>query len=231
MRHSVSLFPLNKKIPGTELVPVAFVKLPKEKGGNTALELICSCGRKTIKTLSELVCRKVTSCRECAWKRRGRNRRFSYERFILEFNKKFTKSSYCKCWEWIASKNRDGYGTVSFNGKVMTSHRVAWIVNNGKIPLSTNVLHRCDNPSCVNPEHLFLGTQGDNIRDCVQKGRFTRSDRRGEKSAISPFKNGDILSIRQEAANGKSRSQIARERNCSRTSIDSIVNRKTWTHI
>ena len=77
------------------------------------------------------------------------------------------------CWTWTASRDRNGYGRLNFLGRSRLAHRVAWILTHGAIPLGTPcVLHECDNPPCVNPDHLFLGTQADNIHDAVQKGRL-----------------------------------------------------------
>lgn len=73
------------------------------------------------------------------------------------------------CWEWFGGRNGDGYGTTSFG---MSAHRVSFILHNGEIG-SAWVLHRCDNPSCVNPVHLFLGDNTANVRDMVAKGRHS----------------------------------------------------------
>ena len=78
------------------------------------------------------------------------------------------------CWEWIKAKDRFGYGYIKAGGKdrrMLKVHRVSYILNFGEIPKGMCVLHRCDNPSCVNPEHLSLGTQSDNVADCHNKGR------------------------------------------------------------
>jgi hypothetical protein len=82
------------------------------------------------------------------------------------------------CWEWTASRQRFGHGTKWHNGAVRLVHRIAWEEANGPIPHGLCVLHRCDNPSCVRPEHLFLGTKGDNNVDRNTKGR-SRSHNRG----------------------------------------------------
>jgi hypothetical protein len=84
------------------------------------------------------------------------------------------------CWEWTAFKNKSGYGSFSFRGGMIRTHRASWILTNGEIPKGegfhgTCVLHKCDNPSCVNPEHLFLGTQSENIQDRNIKGRTQRN--------------------------------------------------------
>ena len=80
------------------------------------------------------------------------------------------------CWVWISSKisskpNR-GYGRIWVNGKPELAHRISWEIANGPIPKGMQVLHRCDNPSCVRPDHLFLGTQRDNMQDSIEKGRW-----------------------------------------------------------
>ena len=77
------------------------------------------------------------------------------------------------CWEWQGMKKKDGlpYGLVKIFFRRFYAHRVAWELTNGPIPKGLNVLHRCDNPVCVRPSHLFLGTQADNIADMVSKGR------------------------------------------------------------
>ena len=75
------------------------------------------------------------------------------------------------CWEWTGHRSEDGYGTLRFNGQMQKAHRVAWQLTNGLIPDRFHVLHRCDNPPCVRPEHLFLGSNHDNVLDRHSKGR------------------------------------------------------------
>lgn len=76
-----------------------------------------------------------------------------------------------ECVEWTGAKNGDGYGSVRYRGRVMRAHRVAWERAYGPIPAGLQVLHRCDNPPCVNLNHLWLGTNTDNIHDAIAKGR------------------------------------------------------------
>lgn len=75
------------------------------------------------------------------------------------------------CWVWRGGKNRKGQGVVRYNGRNWVTSRLAWYLKHGQIPKGIFVCHKCDNPSCINPDHLFLGTPGDNIRDMIEKGR------------------------------------------------------------
>jgi hypothetical protein len=93
------------------------------------------------------------------------------------------------CWEWVAAKNEKGYGKFSI-GTTHTNlkaHRVSWMLANGSIPDGLFVCHRCDNPGCVRPDHLFLGTPKDNMIDKVRKGRGSMTFRAGK---LDPRSNG-----------------------------------------
>jgi len=96
------------------------------------------------------------------------------------------------CWEWIGRKNRFGYGLIGNRYKDVKAHRISYKIYIGKIPEGMLVIHSCDNPSCVNPEHLRLGTQKENIRDMVKKKRHSF----GEKNGQAKLTNAEVRKIR-----------------------------------
>lgn len=93
-----------------------------------------------------------------------------------------SKPSLNACWEWQGGKTSDGYGASAIRNKSALAHRVAWELANGPIPAGMEVCHRCDNPPCVNPAHLFLGSHADNIRDMFAKGRGNPGGNRKKRS-------------------------------------------------
>jgi len=97
---------------------------------------------------------------------------------------------------WTGYLNKDGYGTVWAFGKMTKAHRAAWQVANGPIPKGVYVCHRCDMPACIEVDHLFLGTQKDNMADCKSKGRL--SIRRGEESSAAKLTAQQASAIRDD---------------------------------
>lgn len=132
-----------------------------------------------------------------------------------------------KCWIWNSSKSKSGYGKIKFNGKDWRAHRLSYWIHKGKFSLNLRVCHSCDNPSCINPDHLFVGTDQENKDDQIRKNRHPK----GEKIGQSKLKNGDILIIREMSKNGISQQAIADKYGVVQTTISGIVRRKTWKHI
>ena len=115
---------------------------------------------------------------------------------IQRFWNKIDKSGgHDACWLWLGCCVRGGYGWFYWNGKYYQSHRIMWMITFGKIPDGLCILHKCDNPSCCNPDHLFLGTKKDNSDDKVRKGRQYHPN--GEKNGHCKITDLQVLEIRQ----------------------------------
>ena len=146
------------------------------------------------------------------------------------FLKRIVKKTTSGCWIFDSVKFKKGYGNFLLNRKQQIAHRVSWIIFRGAIPPKMSVCHRCDNPPCVNPNHLFIGTVKDNNRDCVKKGRWKNNGLIGENHPFSIFKPRDIRKIRallERISNYK----IARMYKCSPSTIRQIGERETWKHV
>ena len=136
------------------------------------------------------------------------------------------------CWNWLRGKEGHGYGMAWYKGKSVKANRVSWIVHNGNLPewdgygKGICVLHKCDNPACVNPNHLFLGTQKENIKDRQAKGRTARQ--LGEKHGMVKLKEKDIVLIRESKKSG---AEMAKLFMVSQATISLIKTRKRWGHI
>ena len=146
------------------------------------------------------------------------------------------------CWEWKASRHRFGYGRFGFQGGDERSHRVAWMLTNGAIPGGLCVCHKCDNPACCNPRHLFLGTKAENTADMNAKGRRrgkvpgpftdTTNFRRGEGVALARLTEADVRYIRKVwTGRWGQLSSLARQFNVRHSTIDLVVKRATWKHV
>jgi len=138
-----------------------------------------------------------------------------------------------ECWKWIAWKSK-GYGMFSFESKSVSSHRVSWFIHFGYLPsfnfyTKSLVLHHCDNKACVNPKHLFIGTQKDNVRDCVKKGRCIRAS--GERQHLSKLTEDQVKDIRAMRKIGLRYRSIAKMFSISINNSMKIVNIETWKHV
>lgn len=139
------------------------------------------------------------------------------------------------CLEWQAFRNKLGYGMFRWakeSKSMMLAHRASWILVNGEIPDGQLVLHRCDNPSCVNPEHLFLGTNADNVADRDGKGRTSRARRNiGEEHPLSLLNEEKVRQIRELVANGQTHRLVAEKFGIHFGTVSDVVNRKRWKHV
>ena len=150
-------------------------------------ECVCVCGNTRIARSSNLLRGSVKSC-GC------KSRKPIEERFWKFVNK--TDS----CWEWTGSCDR--YGIILYNQRPAKAHRVSYIIHNGPIPKGKCVCHTCDNPKCVNPEHLFLGTQLQNMHDMYRKGR-------GRKNTDKCLTKKQVEKLRRLKRRGKTIKELA----------------------
>ena len=130
------------------------------------------------------------------------------------------------CWIWTGMKNPDGYGLFFMDGKKRSAHRVLWQMRHGVICKEQYILHECDNPACVNPDHLFLGTQDDNMEDMRQKGRGPLRD--GERNPRAKLTVKDVIAIRQS---GHGLSVLAKQFGVSSAAIWQIRIGNNWKHL
>lgn len=144
------------------------------------------------------------------------------------------KPSIGQCWQWFGNRTSNNYGQVKWTPRHknrMLAHRASWLIHKGEIP-ELCVLHKCDNRLCVNPNHLFLGTQKDNIQDCLRKGRLNPgggAPQNGENNFNAKLSNVDVFEIRRRySQEGSSVKFLAKAFGVSDTSIRMIIRRKTW---
>lgn len=131
------------------------------------------------------------------------------------------------CWLWTGCLGRGGYGVFRWCGLNLRAHRVAWEVERGPVPSGLQVLHRCDRPGCVNPAHLFLGTDADNMRDRDRKDRGPRGRRNGRARLTEDA----IRDIRTRVDGGQPQRHVADLYGVGKTTIGQIARRETWEHV
>jgi hypothetical protein len=134
------------------------------------------------------------------------------------------------CWGWTGHKDEKGYGRIMVDGKIRLAHRVSWELHNGRLKPGEQVLHKCDNPSCTNPEHLFVGSQKDNIRDMWAKGRANpgKIDSVGAANGSSRLTDADVYAIR---ASKEPKKYLAAFYGVTYAQIWNIQTRRSWKHL
>ena len=144
------------------------------------------------------------------------------EQFYERINKTET------CWLWTGTVANNGRGVFKINNKLKQAHRISYEVHFGEIPQGLLVCHKCDNGLCVNPEHLFLGTQQDNINDCVNKNRNAK----GSKNWNTKLNEEKVKMIRTaDFSERGSKAKISRELGISQTALNYVISGKNWGHI
>lgn len=138
------------------------------------------------------------------------------------------------CWNWIASLRPTGYGQMRYLGTTELAHRVSWMLFRGPIPKADNVygtlniLHHCDNPKCVNPEHLYIGDQSDNAKDAVARKRWGKRGCVGEQHGKAVLTETDVRIIRKSTL---SANELARQYKVSKSAIQHVLKKRSWAHI
>ncbi|MDE2097976.1 MAG: HNH endonuclease [Patescibacteria group bacterium] len=195
----------------------------------TALTATCKqCGRAFSPTRRE---RPTLLCNRCNRRFLGLSKPERVALFWSHVNKDGPASTVelGACWVWTGGMMASGYGRFWWNGHDRPSNRVAWEINHGEGPGDMHVLHRCDNRKCVRPDHLFLGTNLDNVRDMLDKGRHWSG--KGEANGRARLRSVDIPILRAKHAAGQSIRSLAKSYGMSRTTIQRAINGQTWTHL
>lgn len=142
---------------------------------------------------------------------------------------KVDKSDETGCWVWTGARGQHGHGHFWLGDRVGRAHRFSWELANGPIPQTdgyhgTCVCHRCDNPPCVNPAHLFLGSHKDNLSDAGRKGRLPR----GRRHVHNRLTENQVLEVVERHRSGESQRSIARSFGMHPSSINRIFNGTAW---
>jgi hypothetical protein len=136
-----------------------------------------------------------------------------------------------ECWEWQGSKTPEGYGRIKVgpkHGPSLAAHRAVYEITHGPIPEGMHVCHKCDNPPCCNPQHLFAGTPAENVTDKVSKGRQAR----GERGPSAKLTASKVTEMRQcYAEDGASIDKLAAIYGVAATTVANIIRRKKWKHV
>lgn len=193
-------------------------------------DFLCDCGNSKVLQGTLVKCGNTKSC-GCLQKEAASIFRKSTEtpiekRFFLNFK----KTDNFLCWLWLGYKDANGYGIIGQKNKSYKAHRVSWEINNQKkIPDGMYVCHKCDNPSCVNPSHLFLGTPNDNVQDMMKKGRYVSGGKpnKGQKNGRALLTNKQAREIISLSSKMKVK-DIAKKFSISICQASKIINKKAW---
>jgi len=148
---------------------------------------------------------------------------------LERFEEKYIPEPNSGCWLWAAAYQLNGYGQFRFNGLHQMAHRVSWQLFRGNIPAGMHVLHDCDTPACVNPDHLFLGTHADNMADMKDKRRHPGGGVRGSRHPDAKLTESDVVAIRNTV--GLSTYKLGAIYGVDHSTIWEILKRKKWRHV
>lgn len=184
----------------------------------------CECGRESIIAGTHLRNGHTVSCGKCL----SAISMLYQNKWLMDKLKDSTALSESGCWEWTRTRNQGGYGEMSIRRKLRHASHISYSVFIGEIPAGLMVLHKCDNPPCINPDHLFLGTQQDNMDDMAAKGRARHVT--GQSHGRAKLTWDDVAAMRElYDAGGTMISTIARQFGVGHTTACDVVHRRTWT--
>lgn len=192
-------------------------------------------GKMPVKTKTCVVCGVDYACpKHCGPKRWAGRKCCSKKCGVLSwkgtpeerFFDRITPEPNSGCWLWTEEVSHKGYGVIYAEGKAKSAHRFSWTLHFGPIPDGLLVCHRCDVRSCVNPSHLWLGTDADNNADMIRKGRENYV--RGERAGGSKLTEEQVAQIRKD---GRRRVDVARDFGVCKSTITFIRQRETWKHV
>ena len=195
----------------------------------------CGCGQKTTIARQTFTKRGITRGEPHRYVHgHGRRKQTSAERFW----QRVRQTDDGSCWLWTGTLNKTGYGTLGIGSTVdgtvrtMLAHRLSYELNIGPIPKGMVVRHKCDVSQCVNPSHLELGSQLENIGDALSRDHHSRPPHpKGNAHHNRKLTEDDVRTIRQAVAEGQKQADLARHYSVQRSVISQIVNHKTWTHV
>ena len=146
------------------------------------------------------------------------------------FYAKVSPEALTGCWLWVGAVKEFGYGVIGLGTReqgVAKAHRVSYELHKGPIPAGLNVLHQCDNPACVNPNHLYAGTLSENMADCKKRGRLKTPDNRGEKAKWHKLTAANVAEVRTRLMTS---AQYAKKFSVSRSAICNIWSKNSWAN-
>jgi Autographiviridae endonuclease len=137
----------------------------------------------------------------------------------------------CGCWIWLSALRTDGYGQLTFNHKHMSAHRASYEAFCNCIPDGFHVLHTCDTPQCINPDHLYIGKDKENARDRKMRGRHRWRAHLGESHGRSLLSSNQVRGIRYDLESGESGKNVSIKYGVSTATISAIKTRRLWRHL
>lgn len=145
------------------------------------------------------------------------------------FWSKVDKRGDGECWEWTANRHQKGYGTMRVERKVLKAHRISYELHHGPVPDGLHVLHRCDNPPCVNPAHLWAGTNAENVADKEAKGRGGQP--KGSKHHGATLTEEQVIMMRRLHEGGMKQKDLVTQFGVEKSRVSAIIRRRIWRHV